>query len=502
MKEIRFFHRRFNMISNQKSRASSKKSLTHSLRILTEEHSTKKLEWSEELKHCNLIWRDGEIRPLHALSDDEKIQVRDHIAPKPSIPDHNKWSQRHRQYRLKMRKAIDSERKAGHEVVATFLEGILQKKDVVSLSDIKDFEGLTMKRKNQRVNMLRIYLDAHNRLTETPNKNLTFIQEGIFKVPSQWLLSNELISLQEYVLFTAKFLTDHFPQYPIKAILGHDDERGEDEKTGAHTHYYLSGQNSKTGKFDLLQAQRAVVNEYIVQKDLTYKKLPIKGKSSKEQNRFLGEIFQKMVFEYANTHLFKAKGLVAVLAPETERRSEQRKKMNREAKLPKIDREFNYHNRLQERQAEKINALNIEVNKKEEKLKAANDQLKAANDQLDEADDIFLALEKDNNELREYKKILSEQVINLRAEKQTLLDVIRSFNDDVIGHLKNFCTNVFMALHTRDLGIQNKVKHFLNETMIHLLKLPAPLKERANQMIEGIEFPDKKPKQYTMDNDR
>lgn len=495
MKEIRLFHRRFNLTSNQNCRAPCVKSLAHSLRIVTDENSTKKLEWSEELQHLNVIWRNGETRPLHAFSDEEKMQVLHQIAPKPSIFNHNKWTQRHRNYRLKIRKAIDSERKAGNEVVAIFLEAILQKKDFVSCRVIKEFEDLTMKRKNQRVKMLSIYRDAHNRLTERPNKNLTFIQEGIFKVPSQWQVSNELISLHEYVLFTEKFLTHHFPQYPIKAILGHDDERGEDEKTGAHTHYYLSGQNSKTGKFDLLQTQRAVVNDYIVKQGLWKKQLPIKGNMSKEKNTFFGEMFQKMLFEYANEHLFKVKGLVAVLAPETERRSEQRKKMNREAKLPKSQREFNFHNRKLEKQAEKINALKKETENVKEKLKFANDQ-------FDDTIDRFFALEKDNKELKNNKQILREQVINLRTEEQTLQGIIRSLHDDVIGHLKNFCINLFIALHSRDLGIQKKVKEYINKALSHLLKLPAPLKERASEMIEAIELTDKKQRQNTMDNER
>ncbi|WP_097356158.1 hypothetical protein [Candidatus Enterovibrio escicola] len=56
--------------------------------------------------------------------------------------------------------------------------------------------------------------------------------------------------------------------------------------------------------------------------------------------------------------------------------------MNREGKLPKLDREYNYHNRMIERQLEKLNALNIEVNNVKEELNSANNQLNITKGEL------------------------------------------------------------------------------------------------------------------------
>ncbi|MFA0350727.1 hypothetical protein AB4486_27880, partial [Vibrio sp. 10N.222.55.C6] len=138
----------------------------------------------------------------------------------------------------------------------------------------------------------------------------------LFKIPHQWGVGTDVISLEEYVSFTSQFLMEYFPDYEVKAVIGHDDERSVDVKTGAHAHYYLSGRNNQTGKYDLRKTQIKVVNEYIKRTAPDTKLLPDDGKLTRKLSQKFGRYFQKMLFDYANQHLFVDKGLVAKLAPE------------------------------------------------------------------------------------------------------------------------------------------------------------------------------------------
>ncbi|MGR6834479.1 hypothetical protein [Aliivibrio wodanis] len=439
MKSIRFFHRRYNFTSNQKDRSSCERSLMHSLRIATDAKPTKQFEWNEDLSDSNLVWLNGETLQLNSLSDEHKKRLLFTTSPAPLIRDHTKLQTRQRQYRKKIKTAITAEYKNGNGTAAKFLEEVLDSLGHISYSKIDQFKTMEMSRKNQRIKMLETYLDAHNQMQSRPNLNCTFIQEGIFKIPHQWKVSNELIPLHEYVDFTVKFLTHHFPDYPIKMVIGHDDERHAQENTGAHTHYFLSAKNKITGESDLLRSQKIVVNQYIEKVGLKDKALPVDADLSVEQRKFFGEMFQKMVFEFANQHLFKQKGLIAELAPETERRSKQRQKMNQEAKLPKSEREFNFHNLMIKKKKEQLLELNYQVTNTESRLDEKNTQLNIMLGEL-------LMLKEEQSETQQKNSILLEQVQELRAEKQTLLITLRTFNDELMNKLTIFCTHFFYGV--------------------------------------------------------
>ncbi|MGR6859614.1 hypothetical protein ACU5EH_04295 [Aliivibrio salmonicida] len=479
MKSIRFFHRRYNFTSNQKDRSRCERSLMHSLRIATDAKPTKQFEWNEDLSDSNLVWLNGETLQLNSLSDEHKKRLVFTTAPAPLIRDHTKLQTRQRQYRKKIKTAITAEYKNGNGTAAKFLEEILESSGHVSYSKIEKFKTMVMSRKNQRVKMLEIYLDAHNQTQSRPNLNRTFIQEGIFKIPHQWKISNKQVSLQEYMTFTVNFLTHHFPDYPIQLVFGHDDERDMDENTGAHTHYFLSGRNKITGEFDLLKCQKVVVNQYLEKRGLDDKVLPVDDYLSKEQTRFFGEMFQKMVFEYANEHLFSKKGLIAELAPESERRSKQRQKMNQEAKLPKSEREFNFHNLIIKKKKEQLLELKHQVTDAESRLDEKNTQLNIMLGEL-------LMLKEEQLNIQQENYALSDQVQVLRAEKQTLLIMLRTLNDELMNKLIMFCTKFFMALHTKDLGYQHKAMRFLDDAMSTLWELPDPLKIKAEELISKL----------------
>ncbi|EPW6423195.1 hypothetical protein WOB71_01205 [Vibrio parahaemolyticus] len=240
-------------------------SLAHSLRIAppTNAKISKKLEWNEELSQHNFMWINNHISPIESWTEAERLELLYKIVPQPRIHNQLKLQTQQRQYRRKMKNAIDSEIKSGNTDAAKFLQSILETDGHVSYSSIQKFSLLTMQRKKQRLKMLETYLNAHNQLQHRAPTNNIFIQEGIFKIPHRWEVGSDLVNASDYIEFTRLFLGHYFPDYEVKTIICHDDERDKNQNTGCHTHYFLSALNQKTNKFDLHKRQIQVVSEYI-----------------------------------------------------------------------------------------------------------------------------------------------------------------------------------------------------------------------------------------------
>ncbi|MCG6231515.1 hypothetical protein [Vibrio furnissii] len=85
-KVIREFYRHFNFTSSSKDRKKCQKSVIHTLRILALLNSNKPiLDWNPELNDKNFILTEGEIIPLHLLSDERKMELLQDIVPPPKI---------------------------------------------------------------------------------------------------------------------------------------------------------------------------------------------------------------------------------------------------------------------------------------------------------------------------------------------------------------------------------------------------------------------------------
>lgn len=252
----------------------------------------------------NLILVNEKISRLDDWPVNLRLELLYQCAPQPKLRNQNQLQEQQRKYRLKLKKAIESERTNGNVQAADFLQQIFAAKGYVSYSKIEQFSRLPMQRKNQRMNMLKTYLNAHNQLRDRPCANAVYLQEGIFKIPHQWDVNQNTLDLEEYMRFTEKFLKAHFPEYPILAIVGHDDERTPEQQTGHHPHYFLSGKNAETGEYDLHKRQIKVVNAFIQQNYPKDELLPADGKLTRKQSKVFGEYFQKMARDYANEHLF------------------------------------------------------------------------------------------------------------------------------------------------------------------------------------------------------
>lgn len=490
---IRQFHRRVNYTSTPSNRLKCEHSLAHSLRIAppTGVKKTPQLEWDHQLETNNLIWINGQFSRLNDCSEDARLELLYQIAPQPKIHNQSHLQEQQRQYRLKMKKAIASERDNGNVQAAEFLQQILTAKGHVAYSKIEQLAGLPMQRKNQRINMLKTYLNAHNQLQSRPCANSVFLQEGILKIPHQWNVDSKLVSLQEYMCFAELFLKTHFPEYPILAIIGHDDERATDQQTGQHPHYFLSGKNQETGDYDLHKRQIQVVNNYIKRAYPETETLPENGKLTRKQSKVFGEYFQKMLRDYANEHFFHPKALHVEFSPEAEQRSEKRQEMNREIKLPKAERRYNFYTYQLELMQKKI------VNAKKTHIELV-DATEISRQQLRQLSDNVQQKQTELNTLSEEQKQLNIEVAELKQEKSQFLILKQALTEDVGKRLVNIFRQVIVALHARDKGLQQQMKQYLMKTSESALKLPPAL---SHMIMEELATIENKPESPSIDKD-
>lgn len=482
MKTVRQFHRRVNYTSIPAKRIKCEHSVAHSLRIAppTGEKKAEALEWNSDLKMNNLILIDGKISRLNDWYPESRLELLYQIAPEPKMRNQTHLQEQQRKYRLKIKKAIGSERDNGNLQAAEFLEQILKINDYVPYSRIDQFAEFSMQRKSQRLNMLKTYLNAHNQLRNKPCENSVYVQEGIFKVPHKWNVNQQQLSLEQYMRFTEQFLKAYFPEYPILAIVGHDDERAPEQLTGHHPHYFLSGRNAETGEYDLHKRQIKVVNAFIQQNYPKDELLPADGKLTRKQSMVFGEYFQRMVRDYANEHLFHPKKMHIELSPEAERNSAKRKLMNREAKLAKWEREFNYQTYQLELTQQKIVKANTQLEEFEDAGNTAQLQLMAHNADI-------VTKQNEITQLQDTQIALKLELSALHQEKNQLLALTQELSTDVSNKLVTIFRQVVLALNARDKGLREKLMSYLTKISESALQLPPTLSKLLMDEVGTLE---------------
>ncbi len=476
-RDIYHLYRRINYTSRYASRSKCEASLKHSLRLLltlagtmTKAKKAKKLEWNNELSDNNLIWRNGKLSQLNQWSQDDRLELLYQLAPAPRIHNQKTLQTQHRQYRLKLKKAIASETKKGNVEAAEFLQTVLNTEGYVPYSRIEKFGRLTMQRKNQRIKMLDTYLNAHNQLEHRAPTNAVYLQEGFLKVPHRWGVGSDTLSLAEYIEFTHKFLTHYFPEYPIQAIIGHDDERNPEQNTGCHPHYFLSGRNSETGKYDLHKRQIQVVNEYVARELSVTDFFPKDGKLSWQESQDFGRFFQMMVKDFANEHLFHPKGLNVIFAPESEKRSERRKRINREASLPKSERSYNYYTHQLELVLDKVE----QAEKRHARLLNEEEQTAQHLTQLNDDKD---QVSNDLSQLQFKRDVVQHELSELEAEKTRLTTLTQELTQAVVSKLGEVFKSILIALNAKDKNLLKKQTEYLESAINAALDLPEPIKQ-------------------------
>ncbi len=516
-KHIHLFFRTINSSSSPEDRKKCIISIMHSLRIETEQSRNKKdIEWNSALSDHNLIWLNGRTQLLHEMTVEDKNELLEDIAPKPKLHKQNTLQDKMRKKKYALTNSLRALSSGGYTEAVNLLNSVLtQYGRVIDTSWIERFETLEMSRKQQRVKQLREYVALHNKLYDVAPENSTYVQEGIFKIPSKWDVGTDVISLQEYINFIVKVLSRLFPYHDIKAVVAHDDERTEQENTGAHIHYFLSGRNRVTGDYDLRKAMIAVVNKYlkVFEKCSGEELFSPDGKLEYKETQKLGHNLQQLIQVLANDALLKRKNLKAVFTSDTEKNSEQYRQMIQQSKLRKSARDFNYYTKRIEDSERKValfkeqqqlayqKALesNNEVTKLQDERQSLTDEIQAMKDTrtiiedatkhgmsaLDNIREEFEEMQTTVNKLskaeEEKTRDLSRLDKLIERRKQELLEITQNIKFELIKIVRGVFTYFVSKSNNRaNLAVLNELKDKIEKKLVD--KFPAA----ANPLLSSL----------------
>ncbi|WP_261816980.1 hypothetical protein [Vibrio gallicus] len=438
--------------------------------------STKKLEWDNELSHFNRVCINGRIEPLDSMSELAKEQLLEAIAPLPRLKNKTKIQKERVSYKSKIKRAVKTLSAQGHHEAAEVFQRVLD--NAPTKTSLHEYiylaEKLDMPRKKQRITLLRGFASTHQKLANQQPENNIWVQEGLLKIPHQWEVGTDKVSLDNYIVYIHKFLSEHFPDFKIKAIVGHDDERLAHENTGAHIHYFMDGQNSKTGEFNLHKIQMQKINEYIKTKNPS-DALPLESgqKLNRKHAQIYGEYFQLMLYEHVNKHLLHPKGIDATFSTESEKRSERRKEMDSQAKLPKAQRKNNYHNRTIKKKREMVRQLETQAAYLAHTVAAEQAKHDAVIASMTTAQHEQVLLKQNNQELKQLNATLSDQLAEL--------------NERIIGVITQVVKNIFFVTVAREKGDRYAERNFMDKVVESISSImPIPLRKQIESLKDDL----------------
>lgn len=365
------------------------KSLRHSLRIPASE--PKKLEWFDEQSSLNLIWLpETGTTKLDDYPKEQREALLSKIADEaeaPTIVKNNRAELLEARTKLKNKVKSASKKEIDNGSIVAF-QNILNVKGVVDaerlLSDLDQFE---IKRKAQKLDTARKFLECHNEIERGPKalirKNQAVIQEAFFKFPSKNEVSG--VSPEARINLIKDFYQQVFPDYPIHFIVLHGDEDVNLKDHSDHPHIFISTKNSKTGRYDLRETQIQKVNSYL--KKYRPETEPISNTPDFLESQLLFGYLQDMFYAYTNNRLLKSTPYFAKKNEKTEEYMNTLRNINGEAKKPKSERAFNLYELVKLKKAEAENALNLVQEKTHEATHYVHKAQKYVKAQMTKADD-------------------------------------------------------------------------------------------------------------------
>ncbi|MFL1499806.1 hypothetical protein ACI77N_01165 [Pseudomonas sp. S191] len=405
-----------------------KSSLEHSLRIVQKDD----LEFNKDLIDKNIVFFDNKLTRMDKLSIEDRTKIFKSIYEPLTTQSKNNGEStsancKLSKYTYKIKELIN---KNEDEELTSFLKALLQNQEIVDIASSKVIENMNIRRKEQKASCVDKYIELKNKSIELKKSDddfslkKTVLQEAFWKFPFNQCVDN--VKPTDYMNIINNFYKEHLPDYPVKLIVFHGDEitNQHDENLGVHPHIFIDGKNKKTGKYDLINDEFKMVNQF----------LKSEGKPEIEGRKFsdaqtLGEAYQRMIYTFVNKELVK-KGYdfqVEVL-PETEDKKIRRKLINADASKPKMFRTFNSINKSMEELA----ALEITLKEKAENQAKLDKDIKRVLGLTNIYKKENEKLSVDNKEL--YSKIddgKKETIAidnNLKAMRKTENDLVTSIN--------------------------------------------------------------------------
>lgn len=425
--------------------AQLRSSLSHSLRTVKKGE----LEFNEQLSEHNRIVYQGKIISLDSLSIDERKAIVNDIVDSVSADvnahqDIAKFKNDRSKYASKLKTLAKKDNEP--DELKTLIHSILNDSGAIDLAIVDRLDGMSLKRVNDKKSALTNYIELHNKIVNSADdlahKKKTVIQESFFKFPSRNNISE--VKPEDYLKIIHSFHRHYLADYEVKACVFHGDEvlSKDDMKNGVHPHIFISGKNSKTGQYDLVNAQLQVVNQH----------LKNTGRPALENNSFqsaqkIGEAYQELVYQFVNKKLKEyGYSIEAAVSEKTIEHKQKIENIRKEQNKAKVSRSYNLLNHtldeINKAETEK-ERLEYANKRKAEELKAEKRRFECMMAKIEDGDCKLKQINLDilngeqilrNTQLATKKqKVVSQTLVkrinHLTAEQTTLLNSIANENE-------------------------------------------------------------------------
>lgn len=455
-----------------------KSSLDHSLRTVMK----KELEFNQDLAHRNFIIRNNKMIRLDSLTLEDRQSLVNEIlsSVQSDVGTHeglSKLKDDRSKYAYKLKKLLSKADEP--ESLKTLIHGLLEAQgSALSTSLVDQVDSMNVKRVNDKKKAIGTYIKLHNEIVAAANNSLhkskTVLQECFFKFPARNKVNE--VKPVDYLRIIYDFHKKYLPEYEIKTCVFHGDEVLSQEQinNAVHPHIFISGKNTKSGQYDLVQAQLDLVNRYLKSKGE-----PVIQNNSFTASQKIGETYQCLVYEYVNKRLKEfGYSIEASIHEKTKEHKEKLKAIAKDAHKAKVMRGFNL-----------LSMSENELKKAEQEKNDLADQQRSIKYKILSIDKLRLRLVKKNNQLAQQTDqikavfsdtkaavdILKDQKCLLEEQNNSLLDNIKS-NEKVLGErVHSVEKSIALLAHTaREQQDMKRVFAEFKESNFNMLKSLSP----------------------------
>ncbi|SBW83709.1 hypothetical protein PVE_R1G5829 [Pseudomonas veronii 1YdBTEX2] len=407
-----------------------KSSLDHSLRTVMK----KELEFNQDLAHRNFIIRNNKMIRLDSLTLEDRQSLVNEIlsSVQSDVGTHeglSKLKDDRSKYAYKLKKLLSKADEP--ESLKTLINGLLDaQSSTLSTSLVDQVDSMNVKRVNDKKKAIGTYIKLHNEIVAAGNNSLhkskTVLQECFFKFPARNNVNE--VKPVDYLRIIYDFHTKYLSDYEIKTCVFHGDEVLSQEQinNAVHPHIFISGKNTKSGQYDLVQAQLNLVNRYLKSKGE-----PVIQNNSFTASQKIGETYQCLVYEYVNKRLKEfGYSIEASIHEKTKEHKEKLKTIAKDANKAKIMRGFNL-----------LSMSENELKKAEQEKNDLTDQQRSIKNKILFIDKLRLRLVKKNNQLAEQANQIKAVFSDTKAAVDILTDQKRLLEEQNNSLLENIESN-------------------------------------------------------------
>ncbi|AUZ48806.1 hypothetical protein [Pseudomonas orientalis] len=470
-------------VKNTPGLSQLKSSLDHSLRLVMK----KELEFNLDLSDRNFILQNNKMVRLDSLTLAARQAIVDEIMKSvqndiETYQDVSKLKDDRSKYAYKLKKLLIKEDEP--EAIKTLIKRILEDQNGALLpSLIDEVDSIGVRRANDKKNAIGRYIELHNKIVAADNNSLhkskTVVQECFFKFPARNNIGE--VKPVDYLRIIYDFHKKYLSDYEIKACVFHGDEVSSLEQinNGVHPHIFISGKNSKTGQYDLVQAQLDLVNRY-----LKGKGEPARANNSFRASQTIGESYQRLVYEYVNKRLTNfGYGIEASVHEKTDAHKKKLEAIAKDAHKAKIMRDFNLLSMSKSELAKAEQQKNVLTTQRDQLRKdiASDDRLRLRlvrkNKRLAEETNLIilnnLALEKESNDAKAAIEDLNNQKLILESQNNSLLENIQTNGKALADQVWAVEKSIALLAHTasEQLDMKRVFAEFKSENFRMLCSL-------------------------------